>query len=180
MKSNRKSSENIRIGYLGGLDGRKNVKLLVDVFKALYAERDDIELHIAGGGANLEKFRSMNISNATFYGPTDPAKAPEFYNNIDIFVMPSLQEGFGMMTLEAMSCGVATIGVDRTSTPEIIGDAGVLVKPDASALAKAISRLADNKKLRDRVAAACLKRSASFSWKRCATDTMKVYGEAMK
>jgi len=171
----RKRHGKIRIGYLGGLDGRKNVGLLIDAFRRLQEERGDIELHVAGGGRNLEPFRSLNVKNAFFYGQTNPEKATDFYNNLDIFVMPSLQEGFGMMTLEAMSCGVPVVGVSRSSTPEIIGDAGVLVEPEREEMAKAISKLVDNKKRRENIAKRCLERSMAFSWKKCANDTMEVY-----
>jgi glycosyltransferase involved in cell wall biosynthesis len=175
----KKPHSGMRIGYLGGLDGRKNAGLLVDAFKTLSSERDGIELHVAGGGKSLEGFRAMKIKGAFFYGRTPLDAAPEFYNSLDIFVMPSLHEGFGMMTLEAMSCGLPVVGVRRSSTPEIMGNAGVLVGPEAGELVKAISRLADNRRLRERVGAGCLKRSRDFSWEKCAAETLKVYGEVL-
>lgn len=171
----KRAHKTIRIGYLGGLDGRKNVGLLVESFRVLAKERDDIELHVAGGGSNLERFRGMGVRNAFFYGHTKPEDAPSFYNNLDIFVMPSLQEGFGMMTLEAMSCGLPVIGVNRSSTPEILGKTGLLVEPQPETLAKVISKLLDNKRLRQNMARNCLERSKDFSWDICARENMKIY-----
>ena len=174
FKPSRKNrGKKLKVGYLGGLDGRKNVGLLLDAFDLL--QRNDVELHIAGYGSNLNIFRKRKISGAYFHGPISPEKAPEFYNSLDIFVMPSLQEGFGMMTLEAMSCGLPVIGVNRSSTPEIIGNAGLLVEPDAHSLAKTIEKLLERDSIRERLAYSCLKRSRDFTWERCASDNMKIY-----
>ncbi len=92
----KKPHDKIRIGYKGGLDGRKNAKLLVEIFRRMVKERDDIELHVAGAGANLEKFRRMNIPNAKFYGYIPIEKENEFLNSLDIFVYPTLGEGLGL------------------------------------------------------------------------------------
>ncbi len=167
-----------RIGYLGGLDGRKNVGLLVESFMRILESRDDVELHVGGGGNNLEAFRAMKIRNATFYGKIDEGKKNEFLNSLDIFVFPSLMEGFGLPPLEAMACGVPVVASNASSIPEVVGDAGVLAKPTADDMTKGISRLLDNPALRKRLAQRGLENAGRFTWKRCAEQALEVYEAA--
>jgi glycosyltransferase involved in cell wall biosynthesis len=171
----RADHEKIRIGYLGGLDGRKNVVLLVEAFKELAKSRDDIELHVGGTGTNLDVFRGMKIPNATFHGFIPDEKVNEFYNSLDIFVFPSLAEGFGNMAVEAMAAGTPIIVANRTSLPEIVGDAGTIAEPDTDSLVKSISKLADSVKLRKRHSEMGIKRAGIFTWENCADNTLNVY-----
>lgn len=171
----RRKSDRIRIGYLGGLDGRKNVRLLVDTFKSLVAERDDIELHVGGGGVSLQSFRDMKIKNANFYGFLPEDKLNDFYNSLDVFVFPSLHEGFGNMALEAMACGVPIVVANRSSLPEVVGDAGIVAEPDVRSMSASICRLVDSAPLRKKMSRKGLKRAGEFSWDECARNTLEVY-----
>jgi len=165
----------IRIGYLGGLDGRKNVGLLVSSFKRIVETRNDVELHVGGGGENLEVFKAMNIKNATFYGKIAENQKNVFLNSLDIFVFPSLMEGFGLPPLEAMACGVPVVASDASSIPEVVGDGGLLSKPTEDAMVKSITRLLDNPSLRKRMARRGLDNARTFTWKRCAEQALEVY-----
>jgi glycosyltransferase involved in cell wall biosynthesis len=165
----------VRIGYLGGLDGRKNVRLLVESFRKISADRDDVELHVGGKGKSLDEFRSMKIPNAHFHGFVPDGRVNEFYNSLDVFVFPSLAEGFGNMAAEAMACGVPVVAVNRTSLPEVVGDAGILVEPDAGSMAAALNRLADSERLRLSLSRKSVKQAGTFTWERCAKETLKVY-----
>lgn len=165
----------IRIGYLGGLDGRKNVGLLVESFRRITESRDDVELHVGGLGKNLEAFRAMNIRNAIFYGKIDESKKNKFLNSLDIFVFPSLMEGFGLPPLEAMACGVPVVASDTSSITEVVGDAGILVKPTEDDMIKGITRLLDNPALRKRLVRRGLENARRFTWKRCAEQALEVY-----
>lgn len=167
--------KNIRIGYLGGLDGRKNVKLLVESFDRLIEERQDIELHVAGTGKNLSYFIAKNIKNAKFYGRIPDNEVNSFLNSLDIFVFPTLDEGFGLPPLEAMACGVPVLVCNSASMPEVVGNAGILVKPDTEKMVDALNKLVENKKLRTRLSKKGLKMAKEFTWKKCAEDTVKIY-----
>ncbi|MBU0530156.1 MAG: glycosyltransferase family 1 protein [Candidatus Aenigmatarchaeota archaeon] len=171
----RKPNKKLRIGYLGGLDGRKNAILLVETFKKLIKQRDDVELHIGGIGKNLERFRNMKIKNAKFYGWVSDDKLNEFYNSLDLYVFPSLKEGFGNMIVEAMSCGTPVLGSNRSSLPEVIGDAGMIAEPDVESMSNAINKFLDSKKLRERYVKKGFERANHFSWKNSAKSTLKVY-----
>lgn len=172
----KKENKKLRIGYMGGLDGRKNVKLLVDVFSEL-SKRDDIELHVGGGGSSLTEFKKKNIRNATFYGRIPDEKANEFLNSLDIFVFPSLDEGFGMPPLEAMACGVPVVSSNKASMPEVVGNAGILTDPNKSDLKNAILTLAESKQKRKQYSKLGIENSKKFTWIKCAEKTLKIYEE---
>jgi len=170
----------IRIGYLGGLDGRKNVGLLVNSFKKIAESRDDVELHVGGMGENLEKFRRMRIRNANFYGKIEESRKNAFLNSLDIFVFPTLMEGFGLPPIEAMACGVPVVASNTTTMPELIGDSGMLVKPTEEEMIKGLSRLIESESLRKKLSQKSLKRAREFTWERCANQTLKVYDEVCR
>jgi glycosyltransferase involved in cell wall biosynthesis len=96
------------------------------------------------------------------------------------FVFPSLHEGFGLPPLEAMACGTPVIASNRTSLPEVVGDAGLLVDPEPEALAAAIGLLIGDAGLRLALRERGLERAAAFSWTRTATETLPVYREVAR
>lgn len=171
----KKPHSKIRIGYKGGLDGRKNAKLLVEVFSRMVKERNDIELHVAGAGRNLEIFRNMKIPNAKFYGFIPIEKENEFLNSLDIFVYPTLGEGLGLPPLEAAACGVPVLVSNTTSMPEIFGGAGVIAEPTADTFYKELWKLVENAKLRKKITARCFKRAKMMTWRRAAEDSLEIY-----
>jgi len=175
----KKSHEKIRIGYKGGLDGRKNVRLLVEVFRHMVYERDDIELHVAGTGTNLDVFRNMKIPNAKFYGYIPTEQENNFLNSLDIYVYPTLGEGFGLGPLEAMACAVPVLASNATSMPEVVGESGIVSEPTFSAFYRNLKRLVEDAKLRKKLSVAGLKRSRAMTWKRTAEDSLEVYEAIM-
>ncbi len=168
----------LRIGYFGGLDGRKNVGLLVESFRRIVESRNDVELHVGGGGKNLEPFREMGMKNAVFHGRIDEHRKNEFLNSLDIFVFPSLIEGFGLPPLEAMACGVPVVVSNSSSLPEVVGDAGILVQPTVDRMTKGITTLLDDASLRKRLARRGLEQAKRFTWEKCAAQMRGVYEAA--
>jgi glycosyltransferase involved in cell wall biosynthesis len=96
-----------------------------------------------------------------------------------IYASPSIYEGFGLTPLEAMASGTPVIAANRTSIPEVVGDAGVLLEPDAGAWANALIELANDAEQRSRLARRGVERAAMFSWRRMAEQTMDAYREAV-
>lgn len=170
----------IKIGYLGGVGGRKNVILLVNAFKELVKKYDNIELHIGGTGEQFETFKKMNIKNMYLHGRIPENKINEFYNSLDIFVFPTLSEGFGLPPLEAMACGVPVVVCNVSSMPEVVGDAGILVKPTVKDMSRGIAKLIKDRKLREKLSKKGLKRAKKFTWKKCAEETLKIYDSVRK
>jgi alpha-1,3-rhamnosyl/mannosyltransferase len=93
-----------------------------------------------------------------------------------MLVYPSLYEGFGLPPLEAMTSGTPVIVSNRSTLPEVVGDAGILVDPeDDVALKDALVRLAEDQEFWNNRKAASLAQGAGFSWARCATETLAIY-----
>jgi glycosyltransferase involved in cell wall biosynthesis len=94
----------------------------------------------------------------------------------EVFVYPSLYEGFGLPPLEAMACGTPVIASTAASLPEIVGEAGLLVDPqDSAGLTQALERLLDDPALRARLRAQGLARARQFTWEAAARQTLAVY-----
>ena len=135
--------------YVGSLEPKKNIDRLLAAFAAV-KRRTDLPhlLVLAGGGGGMdydareaaEAFEAAEWTVITGYLPDH--SLPFVYGAADVFIYPSLYEGFGLPPLEAMACGTPVIVADATSLPEVVGDAGLLVDPgDEAALAAAIERL---------------------------------------
>jgi len=176
----RKPNKKLKIGYVGGLDGRKNVTLLIDAFKDLLKERNDVELHVGGGGSNLEKFRSMNLKNAKFYGFVPDKELNKFLNSLDVFVYPTLDEGFGLPPLEAMTAGTPVVAANTCSMPEVVGKAGLLVEPNPKSMKEGLLKMIDSSSLRKKYSKLGITNAKKFTWKASAKNTLKIYKELVE
>jgi glycosyltransferase involved in cell wall biosynthesis len=103
---------------------------------------------------------------------------PVLYSGADIFVYPSLYEGFGLPVLEAMACGTPVICSNVSSLPEIAGDAAILVDPHhVEELSQAIYCLLMDAAKKEELREKGLKRAQMFSWEKTASKTLEVYQE---
>ena len=115
-----------------------------------------------------------------FIGYVRDADLPALLSGALGYVVPSLYEGFGMTALEAMACGTPVHASNTSSLPEVVGDAGLLVDPlDTRAIADGIGQLAEDAALRDDLRERGLRRAASWTWQRCARQTLEVLEEAV-
>jgi glycosyltransferase involved in cell wall biosynthesis len=111
-----------------------------------------------------------------FLGKVPDDDLAGLYNAADIFVFPSLYEGFGLPPLEAMACGTPVIAGDAASLPEIVGDAGILVPPeDINGLAGSVEQLLATPSLAEEYTEKGLARAHQFSWDKTAKETLRVY-----
>ena len=115
-----------------------------------------------------------------FLGWVSEEALNDLYAACDVFVFPSLYEGFGLPVLEAMARGVPVAVSERSSLPEVAGDAALMFDPeDERAIAGAIERVLSDPALAGRLRAAGLQRAALFTWDATAAATAEVYREAL-
>jgi glycosyltransferase involved in cell wall biosynthesis len=175
--------------YLGGLDQRKNVLQLVRAFAQVYRDVGDpnLQLLISGDpdkrGALFPDPRpvvtELGMEEHILFRFVEDQDKPAMYSGTSLFVFPSLYEGFGLDPLEAMSCGAPVVCSNRTSLPEVVGDAALTVDPeDTRALAGAMSNVLTNPGLQADLKQRSLQRAARFNWHTTATETLSVYEEA--
>lgn len=101
---------------------------------------------------------------------------PKIYNIADVFVFPSLSEGFGRPPLEAMACGIPVITSNTSAIPEVVGDAGLMLRPmDVDGFAKAMYEVLTNKGLRQDMRKKGLERAKKFTWEKIVEEVIKVY-----
>lgn len=107
------------------------------------------------------------------------ADLPDLYRAADVFVYPSLYEGFGMPPIEAMACGCPVIVSPRGALAEVVGDAAYIVNPEQiDSIRLAMQRIATDDSARERLREAGLERARKFDWHRTATETLRVYENA--
>jgi len=99
-----------------------------------------------------------------------------FYNAADLFVYPSVYEGFGIPPLEALACGTPVVSSNISSMPEVIGGAGILVNPrDIEEISKAILRVLTDRRLREDLRVKGFERVKEFSREKLAGEMIRVY-----
>jgi glycosyltransferase involved in cell wall biosynthesis len=169
--------------FLGAMEPRKNLARLLEAFAALKpAVRRETGLVVAGAPGWLNDSIQARLAElglerqVRLAGYVDAGDVAALYSLATVFAYPSLWEGFGLPVVEAMACGAPVLTSDVSSMPEVAGDAAVLVDPtDVEAIADGLTRLLDDAALREDLAARGRRRAASYSWERCARETLAVY-----
>jgi len=159
---------------------RKNLDLLLKAFKEVLEKTDAILLVVGKGDQTEAKKLAESlgiIKNVIFAGFVDDTTLKKLYVLCDIYVCPSILEGFGLTILEAMACGKTVVASNTAAIPEVVGDAGILVEPkNPDALAEAIIDLLNNENKRKKLEKQALKRAhEKFTWSASADELLKVY-----
>ncbi|HEY8203887.1 MAG TPA: glycosyltransferase family 1 protein [Pyrinomonadaceae bacterium] len=173
---------------LGSIQPRKNLVRLINAFAALRNKRAGLtlpQLVLAGkrGWLEAETIRAAKQSDAgkdiLFVGYVPETDLPALYSGALCFAYPSYFEGFGLPVVEAMLCGTPVIAGNRTSLPEVVGSAGVLVDPfDEAAIAEGLAELIENPDYRAQLRVKGFERAKTFSWKTTARLTLQAYERA--
>lgn len=169
--------------YVGTIEPRKNLPTLLEAWKRLGSP---CPLVIAGKKGWLyeetfTKVEALGLSDRViFTGFVPDEDLPALYGAAEIFVFPSLYEGFGLPVLEAMACGTPVVTTTGGSLPEVAGDAALLVDPTAvAALTDALGRMLRDRALRDEFRERGLARAGIFTWERTASETRDVYRQLL-
>jgi glycosyltransferase involved in cell wall biosynthesis len=175
--------------YVGGFDKNKNLTTLVKAFHLLLQKnllKDDIFLVFTGAftqdAVSLREFvKAQKFEDkVVFTGFVPEEDLIGLYNGAEVFVFPSLYEGFGLPPLEAMACGVPVITSHAASLPEVVGDAGIQVDPHSpEELSQKIIDVLMDDNLRENLRKNGIKRANLFSWEETARKTLQVYQEVL-
>lgn len=172
------------IFYLGTLEPRKNVDVLIRAFARVRS--GDLRLVLAGpkGWAYQATFQAVSDlhldGEVIFPEYLSPEELPHWYNAATAFVYPSAYEGFGLPLAEALACGLPSVTTNVSSLPEIAGEAALLVPPhDEAALAEALARLLADSALRSDLAMRGPARAGRFTWANTASQTVSAYRRAL-
>lgn len=171
--------------FVGSERPRKNLRRLLEAFVKAKAKFPSLKLVKVGTEgrepafrrATLRKISELGIEKEViFVEDVSDEELSAIYSGASALIYPSLYEGFGFPPLEAMACGCPAAVSNRTSIPEVVGDAALLFDPeDTSQMAEAIERILDDEKLRDRLREEGFRRVRMFSWDRAAEETLKLY-----
>jgi glycosyltransferase involved in cell wall biosynthesis len=173
--------------YVGGIDARKNVPFLLNLLKELVNSSSGPEsplLLLVGRyekddryPALLRQIKELQLEDSVLLtGFVPDGQLLSYYHAADVFVFPSLYEGFGLPVLEAMASGVPVVAANNSSIPEVAGQAAELVADnDKAAWLTALRGVLGNRDRQLSLAEAGVKRAALFSWERTAIETLRAY-----
>jgi glycosyltransferase involved in cell wall biosynthesis len=172
--------------YVGAEQPRKNIPTLIKAFAEVKKDREDIVFLKVGRPQwrnarrdLLALIEQLHIQNDVIFVDYVPEEdLPGIYNIADLFVFPSIYEGFGLPPLEAMACGCPAITSNAASLPEVVGEAGLMVEPhDVIGLANAMKEVLGSRQRREEMIAKGLKQAGKFNWERTARETEELYHE---
>jgi len=166
---------------------RKNLKRVLESYYRIKKLNPGLKLVIVGNKKSIQmplvsEIEKMDLKNQVYFpgyiGPTDLVY---FYNLAEVFLFPSLYEGFGLPVLEAMACGCPVITSNISALPEVVGDAAILVNPySVEEISTAMEKVLTNKTLRLELAEKGLKRAREFSWEKNARETLELYKKVLQ
>lgn len=166
--------------YVGSLEPRKNLARLLTAWEQVQEQCPELQLVITGlNKAASAVFSAVHIekipSRVIFTGYVDDQALPALYSGAQVFVYPSLYEGFGLPVAEAMACGAPVITSNRTALPEVTGTAAVLVDPeDCESIGSAIVRVTSSLSLQQGLRTAGFARAQQFQWDIAARQTWEI------
>ncbi|MBU4480620.1 glycosyltransferase family 4 protein [Patescibacteria group bacterium] len=169
--------------FVGTLEPRKNISILLKAFNiAKQKGKLKHSLVIVGRKGWLfddifQIVKNLRMENDVIFTDFVPDEdLPSFYHRAELFIYPSMYEGFGLPPLEAMACGTPVITSNSSSLPEVVGDAGILIDPkDVNAFASAIVRVLNNEELKIELAKKGKLRAQRFTTEKMAYKTIKIY-----
>jgi len=182
------------LAYIGNLHPRKNLATLLEAYSLLCQGGLEHQLAVIGGGGlgrlNNTEYRKLMFrvrdlgleERVVFTGYVPDERLKSLLSRADMLVFPSIYEGFGLPPLEAMACGVPVITSSRSSLPEVVGDAALLLEDplDPEEIAARVEAVISDEALRTGMVEKGRKRARAFTWERAAGEVLQVYDEIAK
>jgi len=168
--------------YVGNAYPHKNLELMLKVFSEVKKAKPDYSLVLVGKEdyffSRLKAIaKEMDIAtHVVFPGFVADQDLPIVYKQADLYVFPSLCEGFGLPALEAFSYGLPVVASNSSCLPEILGQAAYYFDPNSTdQIKQAIITLLDDQKLRQKLINVGHERIKQFSWQKMAETTLDIY-----
>ncbi|MFH1985707.1 MAG: glycosyltransferase family 1 protein [Pseudomonadota bacterium] len=169
--------------YVGAGDYHKNLIRLIKVYKRISYIFPHF-LVIVGKITDRHRVlrvlvKELNLSQKViFTGIVNEDNLPAVYKGADLFVLPSIYEGFGLVLPEAMACGIPIIASRNSSIPEVVGNAGVFFNPfHEDNMYDVCLTVLSNHELRRRMQFLSIKQARKFSWQKMVERTLEIYEE---
>lgn len=166
------------IYYVGNAHPHKNLQMLIHVFQKIRKQHQNYQLVLSGPSHHFwdQLKKEEESEGVVFTNFVSDEEMVTLFQNATAFVMPSLEEGFGIPVLEAMACSCPVISSNAASLPEVGGSAVIYFNPkDENDMVKKISQVLDDEKLRKELINKGEKRYKEFSWQKMAEQTLKIY-----
>jgi glycosyltransferase involved in cell wall biosynthesis len=167
------------IFYVGNWRRHKNLSTLISAFGLL--RKKGVEAHLLLGGKTEPDILELisdhpHKKDIVVAGFIPNESLPDYYAAADVFVYPSLYEGFGLQILEAQHMGVPVAASKATTLPEVGGKGALYFNPlDAESLALVVSNILDDEDVRDNLIKKGYKNLKRFSWEKAAEETLRVF-----
>ena len=171
---------------VGTIEPRKNLLMLLRAFRGLLNRDPNCATLVIAGprGWLADDVAALHAKlelgdQVRFLGAVPAGDLSALYGVAELFVSPSLYEGFGLPVVEAMACGAPVLVSNVSSLPEVAGDAGLCLPPDdVDGWAEAMRRVLNDPALRATMRGQSLRQARRFSWERAASETLAVYQKA--
>ncbi len=170
------------------IEPRKDIPTLIEAIDIIVNKKKytDAKFIIVGEGISSNKIKEMiKDKNLTKYaimvGRIDDKDVPSYYKSADLFVLPTLYEGFGIVFIEAMCFGVPIISTNISAVPEVVGNAGILIEPkNPELLANTILKVLKNERLLKELSNNAKKRIKLYDWDNLIKKYEAVYKSVVK
>ncbi len=178
--------------YVGGISPHKNLATLITAFEQISRDQKDVKLVLVGDYKDDPFFSAYpslkkQVSEigledrVIFTGFISDEDLAQLYNTAALLVFPSLEEGFGLPAIEAMSCGTPVAASNCSSLPEVLGEAGRFFDPrDAENMAQMIGQILADAELQEKMRSTGLKQAEQFMWKKAAQQALVIFNEIVE
>jgi len=179
----RPSNNNSDIIFIGRFIKEKNIDILIEAIDIIRKKKPDLKCHIIGDGPEKKKLIAQVSDsgledNIRFFGLKEYEEVIAMLKSSKVLVLPSKREGFGIVVLEAFSCGVPVVTVisPQNAAIELVEyDTGFKVNPDARALSESIYKLITDEALRNKMSVSAITKAQDYDWDKITEQLLFTY-----